>query len=117
MALLPKDDRSDQLTFERFAKFIAAFHKLSDESVSPRYCYGELRLSRLNRCARIFLGKLTFHHSDAQWGAYLGRFLAPLLSLFAVLSVALGAMQVELGVQGSLHDSLPNWTYFAHVSS
>ena len=117
LALLPKDDRSDQLTFERFAKFIAAFHKLSDESVSPRYCYGELRLSRLNRCARIFLGKLTFHHSDAQWGAYLGRFLAPLLSLFAVLSVALGAMQVELGVQGSLHDSLPKWTYFAYVSS
>ena len=110
------DDGSDHVTFERFARFIAAFQKLPDESVSPRYRYGELRLSRLNMCARIFLRKLTFHHIDAQWGAYLGRFLAPMLSIFAVLSVALNAMQVELGVQGSLPDSSPKWTYFAYVS-
>lgn len=122
LALIPNDDGSvcadgsDHITFERFAGFIAAFQKLPDDSVSPRYRYGELRLSRLNMCARIFLRKLTFHHIDAQWGAYLGRFLAPLLSIFAVLSVALSAMQVELGVQGSLQESLPKWTYFAYVS-
>ena len=122
LALLPHDDGSissdgsDQITFERFASFIAAFQKLPDESVSLRYGYGELRLSRLNMCARIFLRKLTFHHIDAQWGAYLGRFLAPLLSIFALSSVALSAMQVELGVQGSLQDSLPKWTNFAYVS-
>ena len=122
LVLIPKDDGSitadgsDHITFERFARFIAAFQKLPDDSVSPRYRYGELRLSRLNMCARIFLRKLTFHHIDAQWGAYLGRFLAPILSVFAVLSVALSAMQVELGVQGSLQDSLPKWTNFAYVS-
>ena len=122
LALIPKDDGSvsadgsDRITFERFAGFIAAFQKLPDDSVSPRYRYGELRLSRLNMCARMFLRKFTFHHIDAQWGAYLGRFLAPILSIFAVLSVALSAMQVELGVQGSLQDSLPKWTYFAYVS-
>ena len=122
LALIPKDDGSvsadgsDHITFERFARFIAAFQKLPDGSVSPRYRYGELRLSRLNMCARIFLRKLTFHHIDAQWGAYLGHFLAPLLSIFAVLSVALSAMQVELGVQGSLQYSLPKWTHFAYVS-
>lgn len=94
LALIPKDDGSvsadgsDHITFERFARFIAAFQKLPDDSVSPRYRYGELRLSRLNMCAPIFLGKLTPHHIDAQWGAYLGRFLAPILSVFAVLSVA-----------------------------
>ncbi len=122
LALIPKDDgsvsadESDHITFERFTIFIAAFQKLPDDSVSPRYRYEELRLSRLNMYARIFLRKLTFHHIDAQWGAYLGRFLAPILSIFAVLSVALSAMQVELGVQGSLQDSSPTWTHFAYVS-
>lgn len=122
LALIPKDDGSisadgsDQITFERFAGFIVAFHKLPDDSVSPRYRYGELRLTRLNICARIFLRKLTFHHIDAQWGAYLGRFLAPIISIFVILSVALSAMQVELSVQGSLHNSVPEWTYFAYVS-
>lgn len=120
--LLPTDDGSgaqgglDQITFERFSEFIAPFHGLTDDSVSPRYHYGELRLSRLNMCARIFLGKLTFFHIDAQWGSYLGRFLAPLLSIFALLSVALSAMQVELGVQGPLQDSAPRWRGFAYVS-
>ncbi len=122
LALIPKDDGSvsadgsDHITFERFARFIAPFQKLPDDSVSPRYRYGELRLSRLNMYARIFLRKLTFHHIDAQWGAYLRRFLAPILSIFAVLSVALSTMQVELGVQGSLQDSPPIWTRFAYAS-
>lgn len=122
LALIPKDDGSvsadgsDHITFQRFARFIATFQKLPDDTVSPRYCYGELRLSRLNMYARIFLRKLTFHHIDAQWGAYLRRFLAPILSIFAVLSVALSAMQVELGVQGSLQDSPPIWTHFAYAS-
>ena len=122
LALIPKNDGSisthdsDSITFERFARFMAAFQNLPDDSVSPRYRYGELRLSRLNMCARIFLGKFTFHHIDAQWGAYLARFLAPILSVYAVLSVALNAMQVELAVQGSLQDSVPEWAPFAYVS-
>ena len=122
LASTPKDDGSvsadgsDHITFERFARFIAAFQKLPDDSDSQRYCYRELRLSRLNICARIFLRKLTFHHIDAQWGAYLGRFLAPILSISALLSVPLSAMQAELGVRGSLQDSSPTWTHFAHVS-
>ena len=117
LALIPQDDGSisadgsSHITFKRFALFIAAFHKLPDDIVSPRYRHGELRLSRPNMCARIFLGKLMFHRIDAQWGAYLGRFLAPVLSVFAVLSVALSAMQVELGVQGSLQDFASRWTY------
>lgn len=122
LALIPKDDGSvsnngpNQLTFERFARFITAFQNLPDDDVNPRYYYGELRLSRLNMCAPIFLRKLTFHHIDAQWGSYLGHFLAPLLSVFAIISVALNAMQVELGVQGSLQGTIPKWTYFAYVS-
>lgn len=122
LTLIPNDDGSvsvdgyDRITFERFARFIVPFQKLPDDNVSLRYRYEELRLSRLNFSARILLKKLTFHHIDAQWGAYLARFLAQMLSIFAVLSIALSAMQVELGVQGSLQDSLLEWTYFAYVS-
>ena len=109
------DDGSGHITFECFARFIAAFQKLSDKSVSPIYRYGELRLSCLSKCARMFLGRLTFHLIDAQWNVYLGRFLAPLLSVFAVCCVALDAMQVELGMKGSLQCSLPEWTSFAYI--
>ena len=122
LALLPKDDGSDKvngldkISFERFANFIAGFHNLPDDSVSPRYHYGELRLSRLNVCAWFLLRKLTFFHAEPQWGSYLARFLAPLLSIFAVLSVALNAMQVELAVQSSPQDLAPRWLTFAHVS-
>ena len=106
----------ERVTFGRFIKFIAGFERMSDENVNPRYSYGELRLTRLNICARVFLGKLTFHHIHAQWGSYLGLFMAPLISIFAMTSLVLNAMQVGLGAQGYLQDSRPQWTYFAHDS-
>lgn len=70
LALIPKDNgsvsnnRPNQLTFERFARFITAFRNLPDDDINPRYYYRELRLSRLNIYAPIFLRKLTFHHID-----------------------------------------------------
>ena len=70
--LVPTDDGSgrhdgmERVTFGRFAKFINSFGRISDENVNPRYSYGELRLTRLNICARVFLGKMTFHHIHAQ---------------------------------------------------
>lgn len=113
--LIPSDDGVEPITFERFAKFISPFSVLGDSSVNPRYHYGELRLTRLNMCAILFLGKLTFHHVDAQWRTYLGRFLAPMLSTFAVFSVILSAMQVELAVQNSPNDT-KRWIHFSNVS-
>jgi hypothetical protein len=115
LGLIPTDDGSCQITFERFAKFIAPFAQLEDGNVNPRYHYGELRLTRLNFCARLFLKKLTFHHIDAQWNSYLGRFLAPMLSTVAVFSVVLNAMQVELAVESS-PQNLDHWTAFLNVS-
>jgi hypothetical protein len=115
LSLIPADDGTEQITFERFAKFIAPFAQLEDSSVNPRYHYGELRLTRLNFCARLFLKKLTFHHIDAQWGSYLGRFFGPILSIFAVFSVILSAMQVELAVQSS-PPVLDHWSAFSDAS-
>jgi hypothetical protein len=46
----------------------------------------------------LFPKKLTFFHRDAQGGDYFGGFFAPILFVFAVLSITLNAMQVELAV-------------------
>ncbi|KAL8819764.1 MAG: hypothetical protein Q9191_007662 [Dirinaria sp. TL-2023a] len=117
--LLPSDTRTaageDKITWNSFARLIASFEKYGDEDVSPRYHYGELRLSRLNFYSRIFLGKLTFHHIDAQWGAFLNRAIAPFIVVFAVVAVILNAMQVELAVQ-NCNKVQSSWAKFANAS-
>ena len=115
LSLIPADDGEESITYERFTKFIRPFSMLEDNSVSPRYHYGELRLTRLNMCSRLFLGKLTFHHIDAQWSSYLGRFLAPMLSTLALFSVVLSAMQVGLAAQKPPED-LHNLITFSGIS-
>lgn len=114
--LIPtKDDKGEIITYERWVEFIEPFGRLSDNDVSPRYRYGELRLTRLNHCARLFLGELTFHHIDGQWGSYLQRCLTPLLSMFAILSIILNAMQVGLAVESL--DKAPHYPMtFSYVS-
>ncbi|KAH7117682.1 hypothetical protein B0J11DRAFT_89690 [Dendryphion nanum] len=114
LGLIPTGDSADPITYEKFVEFIAPFADLVDSAVSPRYQYGEMRLTRLNWFARIFLRKLTYHHIHAQWNEYIGRFLAPFLTIFILLSSALAAMQVELTVQ-SAPPSLKNWDAFARV--
>ncbi|RDW56461.1 hypothetical protein BP6252_14144 [Coleophoma cylindrospora] len=95
IGLIPKS-----VEWDAFARFIEPFHELGDREVSPRYSYGELRLTRLNFYSRIFLfPKLTFHHIDAQWGAFFGNMFPVLLFIFAVLTIILASIQVELGVQ------------------
>lgn len=115
LGLIPRDDGTDRLTFERFANFIRPFALLEDRNVNPRYHFGELRLTRLNLCAKLFLGKLTFHHMHPQWRSYLGQFLGPLLSIFAIFSVILSAMQVGLAAQGC-RDIKSDWAMFSSVS-
>ncbi|KFY80619.1 hypothetical protein V499_00550 [Pseudogymnoascus sp. VKM F-103] len=101
LGLIPTNDGTNPITYERFAQFIAPFAEIDDDNVTPRYQYGEIRLSRLNWFARFLLGMLTYHHIHAQWNEYLGRVLAPFLALFLLLSTALTAMQVELAVQSA----------------
>jgi hypothetical protein len=91
LGLIPTGDK-DPITYERFAAFISPFAELDDDRVGPRYHYGEMRLTRLNWFARFLLGRLTYHHIHAQWNDYLGRFLAPFLTVFILLSTALSAM-------------------------
>jgi hypothetical protein len=101
LGLIPTNNDKGPITYEQFAQFIAPFTELDDDGVAPRYQYGEMRLTRLNWFARFLLRRLTYHHIHAQWTEYLGRFLAPFLTVFLLLSTALTAMQVELAVQSA----------------
>lgn len=117
--LIPKNDPSkDQerlISFDSFAKLISPFDSFGDEMVSPRYSYGELRLTRLNFYSRIFLRKLTYHHIDAQWGSFFGSAIAPFAVIFIIITVVLNAMQVELAVWSN-NDIEPSWAAFINVS-
>lgn len=114
LGLIPTDDGENPITYERFAQFIAPFAEIDDNRVTPRYQYGEIRLSRLNWFARFLLGRLTYHHIHAQWNEYLGRILAPFLTLLILLSTALTAMQVELAVQSAPRNS-GSWGAYAQM--
>jgi len=115
LSLIPVDDGKDPITFERFAQFITPFADLKDEDVALRHQFGELRLNRLNMLARVFLRKPTYHHVNAQWANYLGRFLAPFITIFLILTTILNSMQVELAVL-SLQSESGTWLAFARAS-
>ncbi|KAJ5609904.1 hypothetical protein N7528_009170 [Penicillium herquei] len=90
--------------------------RITDAEVSGRYCYGELRLTRLNHYAPLLLGKTKFHRVHPQYGIYFARFYGPILFGFGFLSVALGGMQVilatttvESGVNSKIMDAC-YWT-------
>lgn len=105
----------DEITFESFVRLITSFDRFDDEHVSPRYSYGELRLTRLNFYSRIFLGKLTFHHINAQWGTFINGAITPFVIVFAVFAIVLNAMQVELAVQNCSNVG-SSWAAFASAS-
>lgn len=117
--LIPKNDLSKDgetlISWDTFAKLISSFDSFSDEKVSPRYSYGELRLTRLNFYSRIFLRKLTFHHINAQWGPFFSSAIAPFAVVFIIISVILNAMQVELAIlySGTVE---PSWAAFTSAS-
>ncbi len=102
------------ITFPDFIDFIAQCN-VSDELVSPRYRFGELRLMRLNFWTKVFLFKPRYHKVEWQYGAYFARFYAPILFVFAVFSLLLSAMQVVLAVQ-AIPASDDSWFTFAKVS-
>ena len=92
--LLPSD-----ITWTEFCAFSKDFLDISDDDVSERYHYGELRLTRLNLYAKLITRKFQYEHVHGQYGAFFARFYGPLLFIFGILSIILSAMQVELGVE------------------
>ncbi|KEY71971.1 hypothetical protein S7711_07117 [Stachybotrys chartarum IBT 7711] len=99
-----------EIGFPQFMAFIDHFGSIPDSAVSPRYIYGQLRLTRLNTWALPALGKWQFQKVHWQYADIFAQFYAPILLAFAFLSVVLTAMQVAAQVR-------PAWEEFASVAA
>ena len=87
-----------EITWEQFCNFALDLANITDYNVSPRYVYGEIRLTRLNFYAPILLRKSHFQRVDYQYGTYFARFYGPVLFVIGVVSVALSGLQVAVAV-------------------
>ena len=67
--LLPPD-----ITWTDFCAFSKDFIDISDDTVSERYHYGKLRLTRLNLYAKLFIGKFQYERVHGKYGAFFARF-------------------------------------------
>ena len=92
--LIPQD-----ISYQDFKRYILPFSTILDEDVSPRYHFGQIRLTRLNLAVQLLRppsaqGTLIPHYHKRKWqtGDFLRRFGTPLLFLFVVFSVVLSAM-------------------------
>lgn len=104
--LIPKG-----IKYAEFTRFISGFQDATDDVVSPRYHFGELRLTRLNFWAKMFLGRFTFHKMHWQYAGVFRKYYGPLLFVFGYFSVALSAMQVVLAAMegGGMEDAITAW--------
>jgi hypothetical protein len=60
----------EYVTWRRFCQFTDQFKDITDNEVSGRYHYGEIRLSRLNYYAPVLLGRSQYHRVNHQYRAY-----------------------------------------------
>ncbi|KAI0862793.1 hypothetical protein F4860DRAFT_502297 [Xylaria cubensis] len=114
---------TNELCHSEFEAFIQNFRVNSDERVSPRWHFGQIRLTWLNWAVRIFqpmtttssrgmFGRFFYTEQYYQTGQFLREFGPPILFMFATLSLILSAMQVVLAARAD-----DPWTKFALVSA
>jgi hypothetical protein len=96
LCLVPKE-----VTWPQFCQFTARFNDITENEVSGRYHYGEIRLTRLNYYAPILLGKSHYQRENYQYRAYFARIQGPLISTFAFFSIVLNCMQVSFAASTS----------------
>ncbi|KZF21643.1 hypothetical protein L228DRAFT_156863 [Xylona heveae TC161] len=94
LRLVPKD-----VDWPRFCDFISELDRVRDVDVSGRYCYGEIRLSRLNFYAPFLLRRFYYEQVHGQYSDIFGRFYGPVLFVFAVVTTLLNSMQVGMAVE------------------
>ncbi|KAH9860302.1 hypothetical protein J1614_011632 [Plenodomus biglobosus] len=97
LCLIPK-----HVDWASFRRFTSDLDHVEDAAVSKRYCFGELRLTRLNFYAPLLLHKFHFEQVHGQYGDYFARLYGPVLFVFAVVSTILNSMQVALAADQSL---------------
>ncbi|KAJ4382593.1 hypothetical protein N0V86_001815 [Didymella sp. IMI 355093] len=108
LGLIPKD-----LDWPAFCRFAVELSSIDDAAVSRRYCYGELRLTRLNFYAPLLLRKFHFAQVHGQYGDFFARLYGPILFLFALMSTILSSMQVALATEQLV---AVQWVSMWHVS-
>lgn len=96
--LIPAD-----IEYTAFSQFIDCFSELPDSLVSPRYEYGQLRLTRLNLAVHLLRpgsAKGAWNYQEVYWqtGQYLNSFAGPLLFVFGSVAAMLSAMQVVISI-------------------
>ncbi|PVH92453.1 hypothetical protein DM02DRAFT_722077 [Periconia macrospinosa] len=94
LGLIPKD-----VDWPSFCRFVSDLSRIEDSAVSRRYCYGELRLTRLNFYAPLLLRKFHFEQVHRQYGDFFSRLYRPILFAFAIVSTILNSMQVALAAE------------------
>ncbi|CEJ81145.1 hypothetical protein VHEMI01290 [[Torrubiella] hemipterigena] len=87
------------ISWEQFCDFATPLGDITDRQVSGRYCYGEIRLTRLNLYAPILLRKSQFHRVEHQYGAYFARIYVHVLFVIAVVSILLNGLQIVVGIE------------------
>ncbi|KAF8247243.1 hypothetical protein K440DRAFT_307355 [Wilcoxina mikolae CBS 423.85] len=100
MKLLPRDWEKPEREKKCF-EFLKKYRSLGERDASPRYQYGDLRLSRINFWNRIFRLELYYQKIFTNYSTYFGRFMEPFLFLFGTTSVVLSAMQLVLAAAGN----------------
>jgi hypothetical protein len=78
----------------------SVLHHVTDRNIHDRYEYGELRLGRLDQIYRMKLLGLSYFNVHRDYSSYFGGNYMTLVALFALVSVALSAMQVMTSVDG-----------------
>ena len=96
--------------------FLQSFRDINDHDVTPRYRYGQLRLSRLNFYYRFCRFRLFYHEVNWHYGTFISQVVAPFVFVFAVASVALAAMQVVLAVEQLGTGTTTSWNAFISVA-
>ena len=94
LRLIPRD-----VDWPSFCRFMSELSSIDDSVVSKRYCYGELRLTRLNFYAPLLLRKFHFEQVHGQYGDFFARLYGPILFVFALVSTVLSSMQVALAAE------------------
>jgi hypothetical protein len=109
--LIPKG-----LDAKALLRFLHSFGSVSDDDVTLRYRHGELRLSRINLFIKFYEFRLFYRKMQWQYSDYLNSLVAPLAFTFALVSVALSAMQVVLAAQPPNGNQTHGWQDFTSVS-
>ena len=92
-----------KMKFKDLVRFLQTCqNNIPDKAVSPRYLFGELRLTRLNFWSKILLRRFYFHKVHGQYGAYFARYYGPLFFVFAIFSLMLNSAQVVLSAGTAL---------------